>query len=251
VIKGWDQGFASMKVGEEAILKCRSDYAYGDGGQGSIPPGATLNFDVALYKSAPKKKEKWELSTEEKIAEAKKNKDEGTSLFKEKRFGEATAAYDEAADCVSDVEAGEGMDLWVTCKLNCAQASISGSDYASAMKFAGEALSKSPDSVKGLYRRGLARNHLGLAEEALVDLNAALALDAANVAVKNEIKKAKASIAAANKKTKAAYSNMFSKSIYDDKAAVVVPGLAAVMRPSAVSPCCCTPTLHLRQPTTS
>lgn len=29
VISGWDQGFASMKVGEKAILKCRSDYAYG------------------------------------------------------------------------------------------------------------------------------------------------------------------------------------------------------------------------------
>jgi hypothetical protein len=34
VIKGWDQGFATMKKGEKAILRCRSDYAYGDGGQG-------------------------------------------------------------------------------------------------------------------------------------------------------------------------------------------------------------------------
>jgi FKBP-type peptidyl-prolyl cis-trans isomerase 2 len=29
VIKGWDQGFATMKKGEKAVLKCRSDYAYG------------------------------------------------------------------------------------------------------------------------------------------------------------------------------------------------------------------------------
>ncbi|CAM9678083.1 unnamed protein product, partial [Hapterophycus canaliculatus] len=30
VIKAWDIGFATMKVGEKAILKCRADYAYGD-----------------------------------------------------------------------------------------------------------------------------------------------------------------------------------------------------------------------------
>jgi len=155
-----------------------------------------------------------------------KAKDEGTGFFKEKRFQEAIEAYSNAADFVSDDQDGEGADLWVTCKLNCAQASISSSDYPSAMRFAGEALSKSPNNVKGLYRRGVARNHMGLAEEALVDLNAAYKLDASNKAVVVEIKKAKASIAAANKKAKAAYSGMFNKkSLYDDKAAVVVPGL--------------------------
>jgi FKBP-type peptidyl-prolyl cis-trans isomerase len=30
VIKGWDEGFASMKVGEKAKLSIRSDYGYGD-----------------------------------------------------------------------------------------------------------------------------------------------------------------------------------------------------------------------------
>ena len=33
VIKGWDQGVATMKKGEKAILRCRSDYAYGDSGE--------------------------------------------------------------------------------------------------------------------------------------------------------------------------------------------------------------------------
>ena len=47
VIAAWDQGFASMKVGEKAILKCRSDYAYGDtGSPPKIPPKSTLLFDV-------------------------------------------------------------------------------------------------------------------------------------------------------------------------------------------------------------
>ena len=57
VIKGWDEGFASMKLGEKAILQCRSDYAYGERGSGAkIPGGATLNFDVELLGFGPKPK---------------------------------------------------------------------------------------------------------------------------------------------------------------------------------------------------
>jgi len=49
VIKGWDQGIATMKVGERAILRCQSDFAYGDNGSGpKIPPKATLDFVVQL-----------------------------------------------------------------------------------------------------------------------------------------------------------------------------------------------------------
>lgn len=48
VIPCWTQGVAKMKVGEKARLTCPSDTAYGDQGQGPIPPGATLIFEVEL-----------------------------------------------------------------------------------------------------------------------------------------------------------------------------------------------------------
>jgi tetratricopeptide (TPR) repeat protein len=81
-------------VGEKAILKCRADYAYGDSPPGgSIPPGATLLFDCELVGFAPKKKEKFEMSTAEKVAEATALKEQGTALFKAGQFAEAAAAY--------------------------------------------------------------------------------------------------------------------------------------------------------------
>lgn len=49
VVKGWEQGFPLLKVGETAKLICPPKLAYGKKGMGDkVPPDSTLEFEVEV-----------------------------------------------------------------------------------------------------------------------------------------------------------------------------------------------------------
>lgn len=109
VIKGWDQGICTMKVGEKCILRCRSDYAYGDSGSPpTIPGGATLNFEVELFSFKEKTKPPGKMTPEERVAHANKMKDLGTEAFKLGDYATAVNRYEDGAEYITYKPGGHG-----------------------------------------------------------------------------------------------------------------------------------------------
>lgn len=234
VIKGWDEGFASMKVGEHAILKIRSDYGYGDSGSPpKIPPKAELLFDVELLGFKEKQKERWQMTSEERLEVANKIKAEGTELFKKKNFAEASAKYqDAAAYSVDEGISGDDIpenerELFVSCWSNAAMCYINMKEWADATHACNNVLeisSEEKTNVKALYRRGLARMRLGLYKEAKADLMDAYKVDESNKDVRKALKQLKEEVAKSKEKEKAAFGGFLGKvDIYKDKKGVLVP----------------------------
>eukprot|EP00980_Cylindrotheca_fusiformis_P014202 scaffold3736_cov103-Cylindrotheca_fusiformis.AAC.4 len=234
VIKAWDEGFASMKVGEHAILKVRSDYGYGDNGSPpKIPAKAELLFDVELLGFKEKPKERWQMTSEERLEYANKLKAEGTELFKKKNYSEASSKYQDAASYSVD-EGISGDDipeeerpLYISCWSNVAMCYINMKEWADATHACNNVLSigsEEKSNIKALYRRGLARMKLGMYKEAKMDLMDAYKIDNTNKEVRKAMKQLKEEVAASKQKEKAAFGGFLGKvDIYKDKKGVLVP----------------------------
>ena len=83
VIKGWDIGIMSMRVGEKAMLKIAPEYAYGAAGSPpTIPANATLIFEVDLIQVSDRRPTRWMMSDIELIQAATKLKEDGNAKFK-------------------------------------------------------------------------------------------------------------------------------------------------------------------------
>lgn len=97
VIKGWDIGVASMKLGEKAELIIKSEYAYGKIGNPPLIPGdATLIFTIELIQVHDRKPTRWMMSDPELIQVALRMKDDGNLKFKSQKFKEAEGLYRES-----------------------------------------------------------------------------------------------------------------------------------------------------------
>ena len=81
VIKGWDVGMMSMSIGEKAELTIIGEFAYGaSGSPPTIPPNATLIFEVELLKIGDR--EPIGMTDEELKKIALEKKAEATTHFK-------------------------------------------------------------------------------------------------------------------------------------------------------------------------
>lgn len=231
VIKGWDQGFATMKQGEHALLVCKSDYAYGDNGSPpKIPGGATLNFDVELLAFRTpglRDRNKWELSDEEKITVATEIKNEGKEAFTKKFFEGAAEAYGDALGYLEDVDSEEAQLLLGSLTLNQCIAQCKGKDNSAAVLSATKVL-EGKETVAGyhakaLYWRAMAKFQLIDYKGCKADCLAATKLDKDNKSIVKLYKKTVKAVKEMKAKEKAIYGGMFGKvSMYEDQPNVEV-----------------------------
>lgn len=97
IIKGWEIGIKSMKVGEKAEFTIKSEYAYGlEGMPPKIPHDATLIFKIELLQTANRFASRWKMSDTELLEEAQRLKSEGNEEYKAKSYNTAIARYRDA-----------------------------------------------------------------------------------------------------------------------------------------------------------
>jgi len=179
VIEGWDQGIMAMKLGEKADLFIKSKYGYGDmGSPPKIPGGATLVFTVELIQVADRRPTRWQMSDQELLEVALRQKEDGNLKFKEKKFKEAEGHYQDALSHLDTckVENEQTKKLTVTLCQNLSVALNYTGDHSEAVVHCTKALVVDPNALKATYQRGIAHWKMKNFDEATEDLKAAIKL---------------------------------------------------------------------------
>ena len=170
VIKGWDVGVASMKIGERCDLLIHSDYAYGNqGSPPKIPSKATLVFDVELFSVDASTAE---MDTLERIQSVLALKEDGNVAFKSGDNLGAIKSYTKAseslakADNLSSEQQAELSQLKIVIHSNLSAVYLKDKQFQKAVESSKRVLESDPLHSKAIYRLSKAKTALGLYEEA-------------------------------------------------------------------------------------
>jgi len=205
------------KKGEHATAEVSSKYAYGEKGCAvlDIPPNANLNYEIHL-KSFTEPKSKWSMELDEKRELALQRKNQGNDAFAQGHYKFSIKKYKAALEFVEDDNKITGdekkqvnTNICLPCHLNLAMCYIKIGDFASALKSAEKALEIDSKNVKGLWRRGLAKQERKDWEDARRDFKAALEIEPDNKYIKQSLAKVNQLIAKYEEQEKQKYKNMF------------------------------------------
>ena len=163
VIKGWEVGVKTMKIGEKAEFIFSPDYAYGKQKVSDlIPENSTLNFEIELLEIVGAKKEISDMEYEEKVAEGKKLKEEGIEKFKAGDYVAAREKWDEACKYLdhfinkhADYEK-EGCDLYQSVLSNLCNSCNKQKEYYAVIIYANKGIKVNDQLPKLFYFRAIA-----------------------------------------------------------------------------------------------
>ena len=180
VIKGLDIGIRTMKIGETAVFKIDSEYAYGKNGSGRINPNETLYFEAELVSFKAKEKSKWDFSPEERVEMAKKLKEEGAKLFGEKKLSDAKEKFSSALDFI-DAEKLDGvLEMKIALRNNLALIDMTLKDYHGCVVNCNHVLEFDKKNIKALFKKAKANRLNQDFEEAKESIKLALEAEPEN-----------------------------------------------------------------------
>eukprot|EP01120_Amphizonella_sp_Union-15-10_P013302 TRINITY_DN6152_c0_g1_i1.p1 TRINITY_DN6152_c0_g1~~TRINITY_DN6152_c0_g1_i1.p1 ORF type:complete len:445 (-),score=119.87 TRINITY_DN6152_c0_g1_i1:115-1449(-) len=219
VCPGLDIALKSMKKGEKAEIKIQPQHGYGEKGNQelSIPPNATLHYQVHL-EDFTKEKESWEIdSFDEKYAIALQKKEQGNELFKSGHFKRAVAQYKKAIDFIDydhdlkDEEKEKSKNLKTIIYNNISMVYVKKQKFGKVMENCKKVLDVEPNNAKALFRRGLSYASLDSWDLAKKDFLHVLSLEKDNKLAKTELAKVNEKIKQQNEKDKKRFKNLFGR----------------------------------------
>lgn len=178
--------------------------------------GATFDSDD----EGGSKPEEPKRSLPEALEKATAFKETGNAKFKAKDTLAARIAWADALKELEDykiLDTKDVNDLLISLHGNLSMVFIKEEDWTKAIANANKVLTYDSKNVKALFRRGVAHHKSADYIAAKSDLTSCLELDPNNSAAKKELVEVTKALKEHAKKQKAAYTNMFSKSMYEDK----------------------------------
>ena len=177
VIKGWEEGVKTMKVGEKSEFIFSPDYAYGKQKVNDlIPENSTLTFEIELLEAKGPKKEISDMEYEEKVAEGKRLKEEGVEKYKAGDYKGAREKWDEACKYIDryinkyadyEKEACEMYQAVLTNLCNCCNKM---KEYYAVIVYANKGIKVNEKLPKLFYFRAIANAQTSEFENAKKDI---------------------------------------------------------------------------------
>eukprot|EP00347_Sterkiella_histriomuscorum_P016903 403351409 len=224
VIKGWDIGIISMKLGEKAELHIKPEYAYGRiGAPPKIPGDATLIFTVEVIQINDRKPTRWMMSDPELIKVALRFKDDGNLKFKAQKFKEAEGLYRDALAHLDTVKNDnkELRDLKKTILLNLSVVTNNTGDYKETLINCTKALDLDEKAGKAYFLRAQANLKLHQYDEAIVDIKEAIKITPSDKKLRDEFETIKAHKKKYLESQQKSLQSFFAQGLYNEKEAQV------------------------------
>ncbi|KAH7649991.1 hypothetical protein FG379_001835 [Cryptosporidium bovis] len=164
-------------------------------------------------------------SCESMFDDSKSYKEKGNECYQMGNYEDARKNYEKGIKLIekiqeedNEIDRDQLYELKQSLQLNLSMIYLKQKEWSKAINIAGEILKRDANSIKALYRRGLARMNFGMYEESREDFQSLLKLDPKNVDAQKQLRVVRQKIIKDNEKNKSGYSKMFhSGGLYLDK----------------------------------